>query len=98
MDKSPIYKEVVYKEQPDGKFVWLGRVYNRVGPARVLDTYDGPASSRADAVVAAKKWSEKVLKAGDRFDLSAHESDRETVVLTADDVETVTLEDLGLQE
>jgi len=88
MEKLRVYTEVVYKEQEDGTCNWLGRVYNRVGPAKVLKTQDGIAPSRAAALIAAKSWSAGVLDAA---------RERETVVLTADDVEVLNLEDLNLE-
>lgn len=60
--KASIYTEVVYKEQDSGVCKWIGRVYNRVGPASVLETYDGIAPSRAEAVAAAKEWATNTIE------------------------------------
>ena len=60
MTKYNVYTEVVYKGKEDGTCNWLGRVYNRVGPAKVLETQDGIAPSRDAAMQAAKDWSDSV--------------------------------------
>ena len=70
MSKLPIYTEVVYKENENGTCSWLGRVYNRVGPARVLGTYNGLAPSRAEALVAAKVWSDETLDACGQYEVT----------------------------
>lgn len=88
------YTEAVYKEQPDGTCRWLGRVYNRVGPARVLETHDGIAPSREDALVQVRAWSEEVLEENYRVP-----EERELQVITADDVQVVSVAELlGSQE
>lgn len=61
MTKKSVYTEAVYYEQDDGACKWLGRVYNRVGPARVLETQDGIAPSRDAAVAAVQEWSSRIL-------------------------------------
>lgn len=60
MTKYDVYTEVVYKERANGACNWIGRVYNRVGPSKILKTHDGIAPSRAAALGAAKEWSDEV--------------------------------------
>jgi hypothetical protein len=60
MTKYDVYTEVVYKEKDNGACNWIGRVYNRVGPSKILETYDGIAPSREAALVAAKDWSDEI--------------------------------------
>lgn len=55
------YTEAVYYEQENGTVKWLGRVYNRVGPASVLETQEGLAPDRAEALMAVKAWSVDIL-------------------------------------
>ena len=88
MEKLSVYTEAVYMDQEDGGCKWTGRVYNRVGPAKVLETQDGIAPSRAEALESAKSWSDGVLAAA---------RERETVVLASADVEVLNVEDLNLE-
>lgn len=90
MNKHSIYTEAVYYEQENGTCKWLGRVYNRVGPSRVLETQDGIAPSRKAAVEAVKGWSEAVL-ALNTID------DKEHVVITAADVGVLDVANLNLE-
>lgn len=83
------YTEAVYKEQEDGTVHWQGRVYNRVGPAKVLETQDGVAPDRDAALVAVKDWSVAILESGYRS--------REVEVITTDDVATLNVSELGLE-
>lgn len=62
MIKYKVYTEVVYKENTDGTINWTGRVYNRVGTSRVIETQSGIAPSRAAAIIVAKEWSSTVLE------------------------------------
>ena len=80
------YTEAVYKEQADGTCKWLGRVYNRVGPAKVLETQDGLAPSRLEAIAIVKEWSEAALQNYRVAD------ERELMTITSDDVSVLNLE------
>ena len=79
--KYTAYTEAVYNEKDDGTYTWLGRVYNRIGPAKVLETQAGIAKNRADAVVQVKAWSTGILE--DKY--KAQEAP-ELVVITSKDV------------
>jgi hypothetical protein len=87
------YTEAVYDEQEDGTCKWLGRVYNRKGPAKILETQDGIAGSRAEALKQAKAWSSDVLEQKYK-----NPEPPELVVVTADDVAVLDVAELNLED
>lgn len=84
------YTEVVYKEQENGSVHWLGRVYNRVGGAKVLETHEGISPNKAEALVSAKEWSTTTLD-------SKYRDAPDLQVITSDDIGVINVKDLGLE-
>ena len=56
------YPEIVLDEGPSGDCVWIARIYNYKGPAKIADTQTGLARSRDDAKLASRLWVLETLK------------------------------------
>ena len=89
--KHTAYTEAVYKEQDDGTCNWLGRVYLYAGKGGPVETQDGIAPSRAEALIRVKAWAENILDEKYRA-----RPEREIFEITSADVTEVNVEELGL--